>query len=262
VVWREDPMATHPRLLERLGFGDRSASRLTAERALVVIDDRDTATAELADARLRLPRERDLEALSSLHALQRGRPLRAPDAETELRELLHRVNDVPHVAFVYGPGLTAGAGGQRRALALHELVRELSHGRHVVTLALTPAAGTRGAQDVLAWQTGYSGNVDLASGHPEPISSTRPLVDDREIDVSLCVEDDPGERPPDAAAIALCSVPVDGAEVSIRTAPAGVAAAGTAHRLDGTPLTLQAPLPGEAPTAAALLVRLLAELRA
>ncbi len=259
VVWREDPVATHPRLLERLGFGDRSRSRLNAERALVVVDDRDTATAKLADSRLRLPRKRDLEALSSLHALQRGRPLRTPGAETELRELLHRINDVPHVAFVYGPGLTARAGGQRRALALHELVRELSHGRHVVTLALTPTAGTRGAQDVLAWQTGYSGNVDLASGHPEPIGSTRPLADDPEIDVVLCVEDDPGDRPAAATAIAFCSVPVQSAEVSIRTAPAGVAAAGTAHRLDGTPLTLQAPLSGDAPTAAALLTRLLAQ---
>ena len=262
VVWREDPMTTHPRLLERLGFGDDCTSRAGVERALIVVDDRDTATAQRADVRTALPRQRDLGALSSLHALQRGRALSAPDTEDELRELLHRINDVPHAAFVYGPGLTSGAGGQRRALALHELVRELSHGRHVVTLALPPAAGTRGAQDALAWQTGYTGNVDLAGPHPEPITSTRPLVDDREIDVSLCVEDDPGERPPDAVAIALCSVPVDGAEVSIRTAPAGVAAAGTAHRLDGTPLTLQAPLPDEAPTAAALLTRLLAELRA
>jgi len=40
---------------------------------------------------------------------------------------------------------------------------------------------------------------------------------------------------------------------------AGVAAAGTVHRLDGVPLTLQAPLPAEAPTAAELLARLLSE---
>ena len=50
-----------------------------------------------------------------------------------------------------------------------------------------------------------------------------------------------------------------GAEVWIRTAAAGVEAGGTAHRLDGVPLALQAPLPGNAPTAAAVLGRLLAE---
>jgi hypothetical protein len=38
-----------------------------------------------------------------------------------------------------------------------------------------------------------------------------------------------------------------------------VNAAGTVHRLDGVPLTLQAPLAGDAPTAAELLTRLLAE---
>ncbi len=52
---------------------------------------------------------------------------------------------------------------------------------------------------------------------------------------------------------------IEGADVSIRTAAAGVAAGGTAHRLDGVPLALQAPLPGDAPTAAALLTRLLEE---
>ena len=39
----------------------------------------------------------------------------------------------------------------------------------------------------------------------------------------------------------------------------GVSAAGTVHRLDGVPLTLQAPRPDGAPTAAALLTRLLEE---
>ena len=49
VIWREDPETTHPRLLDRLGFADN------ASRALVVIDDRDTATAARATLRLRWP---------------------------------------------------------------------------------------------------------------------------------------------------------------------------------------------------------------
>ena len=51
VIWREDPETSHPRLLERLGLaGDAS------DRTLVVVDDRDTATARRADARLRWAR--------------------------------------------------------------------------------------------------------------------------------------------------------------------------------------------------------------
>jgi formylmethanofuran dehydrogenase subunit B len=280
VIWREDPETTHPRLLDRLDFGAGSPAALPparhpgsltwagaassgwlgAERTLVVVDDRDTATAGRADLRLPWPPERDLEALIELHALQRKVAVRANDLGSELRGLLERVNAVPHAAFVYGPGLIAGAGGQRRELALHELVRALCHDRHVVTLALPGAAGTRGAQDVLAWQTGYDGNVDLASGHPELVTATRPLATGNGVDVSLLVEGSPGELPAGVTEIALCSLPVGGAEVSIRTAAAGVEATGTAHRLDGVPLALQAPLPGETPTAAALLSRLLAEI--
>ncbi|MBV8991484.1 MAG: hypothetical protein JO372_23225 [Solirubrobacterales bacterium] len=258
LIWREDPERTHPRLLERLGFGSSSAG-VGAERTLAVVDDRDTATAQRADLRLRWSHQRDLDALISLHALQRGMALAASDLESELGGLLERLQAVPHAAFIYGTSLGSGAGGQRRALALHELVRALSAERHVVTLALPSAPGIRAAQDVLAWQTGYSGNVDLASGHPELLTATRPLEDSDEVDVSLLIEGNPDDLPADATRIALCSLPVPGAQVSIRTAPAGVAATGTGHRMDGVPLALQAPLPGDASTAATLLGRLLVE---
>ncbi len=256
VIWREDPIRTHPRLLERLGFGaDPSEGR--GERALVVIDDRDTATAQRADLRLRWAPERDLEALRSLHVLQRNLPLRSRDLAPELEGLLERLVAVPHATFVYGGHLRAGPGGERHALALHELVRALAHDRHVVSLELPGAAGTRGAEDVLTWQTGYGPTVDLASGHPELVTGPSPLQD---VDVSLCIEGASGELPAAVTRIALSSLPVAGAEVSIQTAPAGVAAGGTAHRLDGVPLTLQAPVASDAPTAAQLLGRLLEEI--
>ena len=246
VVWREDPETTHPRLLDRLGFARDSSSN----RALVVIDDRETATTARADVRLSLPRDRDLEALTSLHVLQRGLEAGSDD----LNRLMERVRSVPHAAFVYGPGLTDGAGGQRRAMALHELVRAFCHERHVVTLELPRAPGARSADDVLAWQSGYGGNVDFASGHPEFVTATERLDD---VDVTLLVEPGPAR----VGEIALSSLaPGPEVEVWIRTAAAGVAVAGTVHRLDGVPLSLQAPEPEAAPTAAALLTRLLAEL--
>ena len=246
VIWREDPERTHPRLLERLGFGSPSE-----ERVLVVVDDRETATAGRADVRLHWPRERDLEALVALHVLQRGLDVGA----TSLAEIHERLSAVPHAALVYGPGLTAGPGGQRRALALNELVRDLSHDRHVVTLELPRDPGTRGADDVLAWQSGYSGNVDFAGGHPELVTATQPLD---AFDLRLLVESRPEGEAEGASEIAIgCLPPQAEAEVWIRTAAAGIAAGGTAHRLDGVPLALQAPRPDDAPTAAAVLTWLL-----
>ena len=265
VIWREDPETTHPRLLERLGFGRDAPAGSRPQRTLVVVDDRDTPTAAHAALRLKWPRERDLEALVALHALKRA-PAAAPgDLGAQLSALVEQVEGVPHVAFVHGPGLTGGDGGQRRALALYELARGLSHERHVVTLALSRAAGTTGAQDALAWQTGYAGNVDLASGHPELVTATQSLEDAGDVDVALRIDAAPARLATGVAEIALCSVPADaagsGPEVSIRTAAPGVEAAGTVHRLDGVPLALQAPRPAAAPTAAALLTRLLAEVQ-
>jgi formylmethanofuran dehydrogenase subunit B len=264
VIWREDPVSTHPRLLDRLGFGAGGSRSRVGERTLVVVDDRGTATARRADLQLHWTRERDLEALTALHVLQRGLALPAGDLEAqlgaELESLLERIHAVPHATFVHGPGLAAGTGGQRRALALHELVRELCVGRHVVTLALPAAAGITGARDVLAWQTGYAQNIDLASGHPELVTATGPLATSEGVDVSVCIEGAVGELPEGVTEIALCSRPVELAAVSIRTAAPGVEAAGTLHRLDGVPLALQAPLPGDAPKAAALLAWLRAEI--
>lgn len=259
IIWREDPETTHPRLLERIGFDGGASSGLGAERTLLVVDDRKTATARRADLQLRWARERDLDVLITLHVMQRR--LKPPsDVGAELVALLEHINGVPHIAFVYGGGLTTGAGGQRRALALHELVRALCHERHAVTLALPRGTGTTGAQDVVAWQTGYGSNIDLASGHPELATATQPLADEG-VDVALRIEGAQARLPAGVAEIALCSVQAGpDVEVSIRTAAAGVAAAGTAHRLDGVPLTLQAPLAGYAPTAAAVLTRLLAEI--
>ena len=243
VIWREDPETTHPRLLDRLGFATVDDSR-----SLIVLDDRETSTIERAHVRLSWKPERDLDALVGLHVLQRKPTASAGDLEPQLRDLLERLGAVPHATFVYGPGLTDGAGGQRRALALHELVRSLCHERHVVTLELPRATGARSADDVLAWQSGYGGAVDFAGGHPELVTATQPLD---EVDVTLLVEPGP--------AGGLVAGP--GVEVWLRTATAGVSAAGTVHRLDGVPLTLQAPLQNGAPTAAALLARLLDEVR-
>jgi formylmethanofuran dehydrogenase subunit B len=250
VIWREDPQTTHPRLLDRLGF------RGEVERTLVVVDDAETATGARAGLRLCWPRERDLEALTTLHVLIGTRPplpVRADELKQTLSGLLNCLQAVPHVAFVYGADVTAGPGGQRRVLALHELVRALSHKRHVVTLELPRAPGTRSADDALAWQSGYGGNVDFACGHPEWVTGAQPLDD---VDLTLLVEPDPVG----AGRIALGGLAAGpDVEVWIRTASAGVEAGGTMHRLDGVPLALQAPLPGDAPTAATLLDRLLVE---
>ena len=134
VLWRADPVVTHPRLLERLRLDPG---------AMIVVDSQRTATADAAGVFVEV--DDDFEALWALRGGGGG--------------LAERLRAARHVAFIHG------ALDELTALALHSLVRDLARDRHAVTLGLR-AGNARGAEDVLAWQTGFAGPVDFARGFP------------------------------------------------------------------------------------------------
>src|SRR6185503_2263177 len=136
VVWRADPVVTHPRLLGRLRL-DRAGR---GSRALVVVGEPRTATAEEADAFIELDPAHDFEALWALRALAGGARLdREPPLEG-LDDLALRLLGARHVALIHG------ALDELGALALTSLVRDLSRDRHAVTLALRGDGNARGAE--------------------------------------------------------------------------------------------------------------------
>ncbi len=180
VIWREDPMLSHPRLLARLGF-DRK-SRAATGRTLVVVDDRDTATARAADRHVRVRRDLDADALTGLRARNRGLPADAVDElDADVAAGLIALMRSGNAAVLHGAGLGRGAGGYRRVRTLFELVRDLSSDAHVVTMALRRDGNAQGAEDVLTWQTGFAEATSTsASGHPELAGATQPLAEDAE----------------------------------------------------------------------------------
>jgi len=250
-VWRADPAVTHPRLLGRLRL-DRAGR---GSRALVVVDERRTATAEEADAFIELDAAHDFEALWALRALAGGARLdREPPLEG-LDDLAQRLLGARHVALIHG------ALNELGALALTSLVRDLSRDRHAVTLALRGDGNARGAEDVLAWQTGFPAAVSFAGGHPRGAPgelSAAALLERGEVDAALVVASDPLEHLSPAAAERLRELPavvVDAratttsraARVAFATAADGIEVPGTVHRMDGVPVPLRAPLTGERP---------------
>jgi formylmethanofuran dehydrogenase subunit B len=253
VAWRADPVVTHPRLLGRLRL-DRAAR---GARTLVVVDERPTATAEEADAFVELDAARDLEALSALRALAASVPLDGDrvSALEELRELAERLRGAEHVALLYGAGV---AGDELGALALFALVRDLARERHAVTLGLRGEGNARGAEDVLAWQTGFPAAVSFARGHPRANPgelSAAALLERGEVDAALVVASDPLAHLPAAAAQRLRKLPTvvvdaratataQAARVAFATAADGIEVPGTVHRMDGVPIPLRAPLAG------------------
>ena len=254
VAWRADPVASHPRLLSRLRL-DRAGR--AAGRTLVVVDEQRTPTAEEADEFIELPRELDFEALWAMRALvgdvplDRGLAARLPlDA---LERLARRLRACGYGAVLHGPA------GYANALALLALVRDLARTAHVVALPLRQDGNARGAEDVLAWQTGYPAAVSFARGHPRARPgefSAAGLLERGETDAALIVGFDALRHLPPRAADNLRRIPtivVDprttetaaAARIAFATAAAGVRREGTVHRMDGVPLTLHAPLRSE-----------------
>jgi formylmethanofuran dehydrogenase subunit B len=245
VAWRADPVVTNPRLLGRLRI---------ESRPLVVVDAQRTATAEEADAFVELDAALDFEALWALRALVTGAAfdrVRAGDLPLDaLDELARRLLAVPHVAVLYG------ALDELGALALLSLVRDLSRDRHAVTLGLRGDGNGRGAEDVLAWQTGFPSAVSFARGHPRASPgelSAAKLLERGEVDAVLVVASDPLARLPglrDLPMVVVDARPTAtaaAARVVFATAADGIEVAGTAHRMDGVPVPLRAPLPAQRP---------------
>jgi formylmethanofuran dehydrogenase subunit B len=227
VVWRADPVVTHPRLLERLRL-DPSA--------IVVVDSERTATA--AEAGEFVAVDDDFEALWDLRAGGAGR----------LGGLAERLRGARHVAFIHG------ALDELTALALFSFVRDLAGDRHAVTLGLRGDGNARGAEDVLAWQTGLAAPVDFARGFPREGLRAAELLERAAVDAALVVASDPLDALPRLRELPTVVVDTratataDAARVAFAAAADGVEVPGTAHRMDGVPLPLRAPLAAQRPS--------------
>src|SRR5918996_481731 len=156
VVGGGDRVPSNPRLLPRLRL-DRNGR--AAERTLVVVDAGRTATADEGGELIQLPPGLDFEALWAMRGLVRDVPLDRDLAALLPLDALERLSDRLR-ASGYGAVLH-GPAGYANALALTALVRDLARITHVVALALRQDGNARGAEDVLAWQTGYPAAVSF-----------------------------------------------------------------------------------------------------
>jgi formylmethanofuran dehydrogenase subunit B len=242
VVWRADPVVTNPRLLERL----RLERATRGPRALVVVDTTRTATAEEADAFIELDAANEFEALWTLRALVTRAPLDRERAGAQvLDDLADRLLGARHAAVLYGH--------EADTPALLSLVRDLSRDRHAVTLGLRTDGNARGAEDVVAWQTGFTAPVSFARGHPREELGAAALLERGEVDAALVVASDPLERLarlrelPMVVVDAQATATSRAARVAFATAADGIEVAGTVHRMDGVPVPLRAPRAAERP---------------
>jgi formylmethanofuran dehydrogenase subunit B len=270
VVWRANPVVTHPRHFSRYSLEPRGrfVPGGRADRTCIVIDELRTETADAADQFLSLRVGADFEALWILRALVAGIKLQAADVLSATgialdvwQGVCERMKRARLAVFLFDDRLTDAPAGHVQADALWGLVRDLNAHTRAAAAPLAAFSNSVGAANVLSWRTGAPSAVNLARGFPRfnpGQYSAEQVLSRKEADAVLLVGADPAKSlSPTAqrhlAATARVTIGPHattsdpGAAVSLTTAECGREAAGTIFRTDGVPLPLRSVLKSDLP---------------
>lgn len=256
VVWNADPQTDLPRFFER--YGPKLLGK-PGGCPLVVVDSRSTATAKIATRRLKIRAGGEFEAANVLWALAKQVALEPKAVEqrtgvplAQWQSLAETIEQSKYVAILFGTGHDATPFAE----PLYGFVRTVNDRTRCVCLRLAEVSNSNGAEQVLAWRTGFPRTVDFSHGFPRSNAaefSANRLLERGEADAALIVCDDADARLSGAACARLKQIPVvsidwreaalsSSAEVSIPVAVPGVESPGTMFRMDGVPLALRPPL--------------------
>lgn len=262
IFWGVDPVTTHPRHFERYSVEPKGmfVPHGRADRTLVVVDIERTPTADAADLFLEVTPGRDFEALWTLRAIIAGHE---PDAAQVLadtglplatwHDLVERMKQARFGVMFFGTGLALTRGRHLNTEALLAVVRDMNAHTRFVAKAMRAGGNVAGADNVLAWRTGYAFAVNLVQGYPRfnPGEYTaNEILTRHEADAVLLVGCDLDEDLTPAARQELAGVPhivlgnrptseAAGAAVAFQTSTPGIHTAGTAYRMDEIPLPLR-----------------------
>lgn len=268
IFWGANPVESHPRHLERYS-GDVTGEfipRGRADRTLIVVDAKPTATSALADLFLQVPRDRDFDVIWALRQLLRGIELPAAFdigvPHDVLHELATRLKSCRYGVVFFGLGIAQRDLGHKNVEALLRLVADLNDFTRFTARRLRIPGDVAGADSVLCWTTGFPFAVNLARGFPRynPGEYTaNELLERGEVDACLLVGSEAvadlslraqrmlANMPTIALDYPHITPPIE-ATVQITTAVYGVHAPGTAYRMDEIPIPLRRLVPSTHPT--------------
>jgi formylmethanofuran dehydrogenase subunit B len=279
IFWGSNPVHAHPRHMGRYSEFVRGYFRKDGrhDRKVIVVDPRNTHTAQIADLFIQVNPSEDYELVNAMRAILRGVELDAKEvAGVPMEDIVKLVDILKSCNFgvlFFGMGLTQSLSHHRNIDSAICLVRELND--HTKFL-LTPMRGhynVAGANQVFTWQTGYAYSIDFSKGYPRynpgEFSSVDLLMRDG-VDASLIVASDPASNFPAGAVRNMFKHPLIAiephhtptsvfADVILPPAIAGIECEGTAYRMDSVPLRLRKvkEAPGECLTDKEILERLI-----
>ena len=230
------------------------------DRTCVVVDVRKTKSANAADIFIPIKPRRDFEGLWTLRALAKGIELdpaqTLEDTGVELsvwQDLMDRMKAAKFGVIFFGMGLTMTRGKHANSEALLALTRDMNDHTRFVCKPNRGHGNVTGADNVVAWRTGYPFGVNLARGYPRfnPGEYTASDVLARgEADAAMIIASDPMANFNEPARQHLASIPYIAfdpketpttrhAEVAFTVATYGINVPGTVYRMDDVPIPLR-----------------------
>jgi formylmethanofuran dehydrogenase subunit B len=279
IFWGVDPVTTHPRHFERYSLFPQGmfVPRGRADRTVVVVDVERTATAEAADVFLQVQPGRDFEALWTLRALAADRLLDAAQVLestglplVDWQDLMARMKQAKFGVMFFGTGLAMSHGKHLNTESLLAVVRDMNAYTRFVAKSMRGSGNVTGADNVLAWRTGFAFAVNLSRGYPRfnpGEFSAEQILARGETDAALVIQCDTSEDFSAAAQAHYESIPrivldsrptatARSATVAFLTATTGIHTGGTVYRMDEIPLPLRPSIGTRHPTDVEILERI------
>lgn len=270
IFWGGNPAESHPRHFTKYSVTPKGmfVPNGRKDRYVVLVDVRKTASARAADLFLQVRPGRDFELLWALRALVKGVGVdERVEAETgiplpTLEVLVDRMKRARFGVFLFGMGLSMTRGKHYNAAAILALARDLNRHTRFVAKPMRGHGNVTGADNVVAWSTGYPFAVSFGRGYPRfnpGEYTTVDLLARGEADAALIVSADPAANFPQPAIEHLKRIPavvldpaasetVKIARVAFTTAMYGINIAGTVYRMDDVPIRLRPALPSRYPS--------------
>ena len=262
IFWGANPAESHPRHFTRYSLTPKGMFLPNGrkDRTCVVVDVRKTKSANAADIFIPVKPRSDFEALWALRALANDVELDANqvlhDTGIELsvwQDLMTRMKAAKFGAIFFGMGLTMTRGKHANAEALLALARDMNKHTRFICKPNRGHGNVTGADNVMAWRTGYPFGVNLMRGYPRfnPGEYTASdILARKETDAAMIIAADPMANFSQPARDHLKSIPyiafdpketptTRAAEVAFTVATYGINVPGTVYRMDDVPISLR-----------------------
>lgn len=262
IFWGSNPAESHPRHFTKYSLMPKGmfVPNGRKDRTCVVVDVRKTKSAKAADIFVQIKPRKDFEALWTLRALANGVELDPAEVERETgqtlefwQELMTRMKAARFGVIFFGMGLTMTRGKHANSEALLALTRDMNKHTRFVCKPNRGHGNVTGADNVVAWRTGYPFGVNLGRGYPRFNPGEYTAADvlaRKEADAALIVASDPMANFSQPAREHLASIPYVAldpketpttrhAAVAFTVATYGINVPGTVYRMDDVPIPLR-----------------------